>query len=392
MNKIYLDHAATTYVKPAVMEEMAKYFTEVFGNASSMHAFGREGASGLSKARNTIASEIGALPTEIYFTAGGSESDNWALRGIAKRKGKGHIITSCIEHPAIKETAEDLQKQGFEVTYVGVSEDGYVNPQEIENAIQDNTILISVMVANNEVGTIQPFEEIAKIAKSRKIPFHTDAVQAMGAVKFNVKEMGIDMLSMSGHKFYGPKGIGVLYIRNGLGIGKYLTGGHQERGMRAGTSATPLAVGMAAALKLANSHIEEENARLSELRNYLVKRISAEIPYVKINGGLEKRLPNNVNISFKYVEGESILMLLDLAGIAVSTGSACSSGTLESSYVLTSMKVPIELAHGSVRFTLGEKTTKEDLDTTVDKLKEIIEKLREMSPLFSVKEGETQYV
>ncbi|MFI3163556.1 MAG: IscS subfamily cysteine desulfurase [Bacillota bacterium] len=392
MNKIYLDHAATTYVKPAVMEEMAKYFTEVFGNASSMHAFGREGASGLSKARNTIASEIGALPTEIYFTAGGSESDNWALRGIAKRKGKGHIITSCIEHPAIKETAEDLQKQGFEVTYVGVSEDGYVNPQEVENAIQDNTILISVMAANNEVGAIQPFEEIAKIAKSRKIAFHTDAVQAMGAVKFNVKEMGIDMLSMSGHKFYGPKGIGVLYIRNGLGIGKYLTGGHQERGMRAGTSATPLAVGMAAALKLANSHLEEENARLSDLRNYLVKRISAEIPYVKINGGLEKRLPNNVNISFEYVEGESILMLLDLAGIAVSTGSACSSGTLESSYVLTSMKVPIELAHGSVRFTLGEKTTKEDLDTTVDKLKEIIEKLREMSPLFSVKEGETQYV
>lgn len=392
MNKIYLDHAATTYVKPAVMEEMAKYFTDVFGNASSLHSFGREGASGLSKARGIIAKEIGALPTEIYFTAGGSESDNWALRGIAKRKGKGHIITSCIEHPAIKETAEELQKQGFEVTFVGVSKDGYVNPQEIESAIKDNTILISVMAANNEVGTIQPIEEIAKIAKSRRIAFHTDAVQAMGAVKFNVKEMGIDMLSMSGHKFYGPKGVGVLYIRNGLGIGKYLTGGHQERGMRAGTSATPLAVGMAAALQLANSHLEEENARLSELRNYLIKRISSEIPYVKINGGLENRLPNNVNVSFQYVEGESILMLLDLAGIAVSTGSACSSGTLESSYVLTSMKVPIELAHGSVRFTLGEKTTKEDLDTTVEKLKEIIAKLREMSPLFAVKEGETQYV
>ncbi len=392
MNKIYLDHAATTYVKPAVMEEMTKYFTEVFGNASSLHAFGREGASGLTKARNIIAKEIGALPSEIYFTAGGSESDNWALRGIAKRKGKGHIITTCIEHPAIKETAEDLAKQGFEVSFIGVSEDGYVNPADVEKEIKENTILISVMAANNEVGTIQPFEEIAKIAKARKIPFHTDAVQAMGAIKFNVKEMGIDLLSMSGHKFYGPKGIGVLYIRNGLGIGKYLTGGHQERGMRAGTSATPLAVGMAKALEIANANLCEENARLVGLRNYLIEKVVAEIPYIKVNGGLEKRLPNNVNISFQYVEGESILMLMDLAGIAVSTGSACSSGTLESSYVLMSMKVPVELAHGSVRFTLGEKTTKEDIDTTVEKLKEIIAKLREMSPLFAEKEGEPQYV
>ncbi|MFI3167052.1 MAG: aminotransferase class V-fold PLP-dependent enzyme [Bacillota bacterium] len=392
MNKIYLDHAATTYVKPAVMEEMAKYFTDVFGNASSMHSFGRDGAVGLSKARETIAKEIGALPSEIYFTAGGSESDNWALRGIAKRKGSGHIITSCIEHPAIKETAEDLQKQGFEVTFVGVSEDGYVDPAEVEKNIKENTILISIMSANNEVGTIQPFEEIAKIAKSRRIPFHTDAVQAMGAIKFNVKEMGIDMLSMSGHKFYGPKGIGVLYIRNGLGIGKFVTGGHQERGMRAGTSATPLIVGMAKALEIANANLEQENARLSNLRDYLATRIKNEVPYIRINGGMDKRLPNNLNISFEYIEGESILMLLDLAGIAVSTGSACSSGTLESSYVLLSMKVPVGTAHGSVRFTLGEKTTKEELDTTVEKVKEIVKKLREMSPLFSEKEGETQYV
>lgn len=392
MNKIYLDHAATTYVKPAVMEEMAKYFTDVFGNASSMHSFGREGSSGLSKAREIIAKEIGAMPSEIYFTAGGSESDNWALRGIAKRKGKGHIITSCIEHPAVKETAEDLAKQGFEVTFVGVSEEGYVDPKEVEASIKENTILISIMAANNEVGTIQPFEEIAKIAKSKRIPFHTDAVQAMGAVKFNVKEMGIDMLSMSGHKFYGPKGIGVLYIRNGLGIGKYLTGGHQERGMRAGTSATPLIVGMAKALEIANANLEAENARLASLRDYLKERIKAEVPYIRINGGMDKRLPNNLNISFEYIEGESILMLLDLAGIAVSTGSACSSGSLESSYVLMAMKVPEGTAHGSVRFTLGEKTTKEDIDTTVEKVKEIVKKLREMSPLFSETEGETQYV
>ncbi len=392
MNKIYLDHAATTYVKPAVMEEMAKYFTEIYGNASSMHAFGREGSKGLSWARETIAKEIGAIPSEIYFTAGGSESDNWALRGIAKRKGAGHIITSCVEHPAVKETAEDLAKQGFEVTFVGVSEEGYVDPKEVESAIKDNTILISIMSANNEVGTIQPFEEIAKIAKSRKIPFHTDAVQAMGAVKFNVKEMGIDMLSLSGHKFYGPKGVGVLYVRNGLGLGKFITGGHQERGMRAGTSATPLVVGMAKALEIANANLEVENARLANLRDYLAERIKAEIPYIKINGGMEKRLPNNLNVSFEFIEGESILMLLDLAGIAVSTGSACSSGSLESSYVLMSMKVPEGTAHGSVRFTLGEKTTKEDLDITVEKLKETISKLREMSPLFSQSEGETQHV
>ena len=366
---------------------MEPYFTDVFGNASSLHSFGQEGAVAVAEAREKVAKVLGANSNEIYFTSCGTESNNWALRGIAYNKGKGHIITSQIEHPAILQTCADLEKKGFEVSYIGVNNNGIINLEELKKAIRPDTILISVMSANNEMGAIQPIEEIAKIAKENKIPFHTDAVQAIGAIKFNVKEMGIDMLSLSGHKFYGPKGIGVLYIRNGLGIAKFMTGGEQERNMRAGTTNTPLIVGLAKAITLAYENFEQKIEDLAKKRDYLINRILTEIPYSSLNGDSKNRLPNNVNISYKFIEGESILMLLDFDGIAVSTGSACSSGSLKSSHVLLAMGTDIELAHSSVRMTLGEKTTYEDLDYTVDCLKKVIENLRNMSPLFAEFKG-----
>ncbi|MBR2397944.1 MAG: cysteine desulfurase NifS [Clostridia bacterium] len=387
MKRVYLDHAATTYVLPEVLKEMEPYFTDVFGNASSLHSFGQEGAVAVAEAREKVAKVLGANSNEIYFTSCGTESNNWALRGIAYKKGKGHIITSQIEHPAILQTCADLEKKGFEVSYIGVNNNGIINLEELKKAIRPDTILISVMSANNEMGAIQPIEEIAKIAKENKIPFHTDAVQAIGAIKFNVKEMGIDMLSLSGHKFYGPKGIGVLYIRNGLGIAKFMTGGEQERNMRAGTTNTPLIVGLAKAITLAYENFEQKIEDLAKKRDYLINRILTEIPYSSLNGDSKNRLPNNVNISYKFIEGESILMLLDFDGIAVSTGSACSSGSLKSSHVLLAMGTDIELAHSSVRMTLGEKTTYEDLDYTVDCLKKVIENLRNMSPLFAEFKG-----
>lgn len=387
MKRIYLDHAATTYVLPEVLKEMEPYFTDVFGNASSLHSFGQETAVAVAEAREKVAKVLGANSNEIYFTSCGTESNNWALRGIAYKKGKGHIITSQIEHPAILQTCADLEKRGFEVSYIGVNNNGIINLEELKKAVRPDTILISVMSANNEMGAIQPIEEIAKIAKENKIPFHTDAVQAIGAIKFNVKEMGIDMLSLSGHKFYGPKGIGVLYIRNGLGIAKFMTGGEQERNMRAGTTNTPLIVGLAKAITLAYENFEQKIEDLSKKRDYLINRILTEIPYSSLNGDSKNRLPNNVNISYKFIEGESILMLLDFDGIAVSTGSACSSGSLKSSHVLLAMGTDIELAHSSVRMTLGEKTTYEDLDYTVDCLKKVIENLRNMSPLFAEFKG-----
>ncbi|MBR6692970.1 MAG: cysteine desulfurase NifS [Clostridia bacterium] len=387
MKRIYLDHAATTYVLPEVLKEMEPYFTDVFGNASSLHSFGQEGAVAVAEAREKVAKVLGANSNEIYFTSCGTESNNWALRGIAYKKGKGHIITSQIEHPAILQTCADLEKKGFEVSYIGVNNNGIINLEELKKAIRPDTILISVMSANNEMGAIQPIEEIAKIAKENKIPFHTDAVQAIGAIKFNVKEMGIDMLSLSGHKFYGPKGIGVLYIRNGLGIAKFMTGGEQERNMRAGTTNTPLIVGLAKAITLAYENFDQKVEELAKKRDYLINRILTEIPYSSLNGDSKNRLPNNVNISYKFIEGESILMLLDFDGIAVSTGSACSSGSLKSSHVLLAMGTDIELAHSSVRMTLGEKTTYEDLDYTVDCLKKVIENLRNMSPLFAEFKG-----
>ncbi|MBR2070210.1 MAG: cysteine desulfurase NifS [Clostridia bacterium] len=387
MKRVYLDHAATTYVLPEVLKEMEPYFTDVFGNASSLHSFGQEGAVAVAEAREKVAKVLGANSNEIYFTSCGTESNNWALRGIAYKKGKGHIITSQIEHPAILQTCADLEKKGFEVSYIGVNNNGIINLEELKKAIRPDTILISVMSANNEMGAIQPIEEIAKIAKENKIPFHTDAVQAIGAIKFNVKEMGIDMLSLSGHKFYGPKGIGVLYIRNGLGIAKFMTGGEQERNMRAGTTNTPLIVGLAKAITLAYENFDQKVEELAKKRDYLINRILTEIPYSSLNGDSKNRLPNNVNISYKFIEGESILMLLDFDGIAVSTGSACSSGSLKSSHVLLAMGTDIELAHSSVRMTLGEKTTYEDLDYTVDCLKKVIENLRNMSPLFAEFKG-----
>jgi len=387
MKRIYLDHAATTYVLPEVFEEMKPYFTDVFGNASSLHSCGQEAAVAVSEAREKVAKVLGANANEIYFTSCGTESNNWALRGIAYKKGKGHIITSQIEHPAILQTCADLEKKGFEVSYIGVDNNGIINLEELKKAIKPDTILISVMSANNEMGAIQPIEEIGKIAKENKIPFHTDAAQAIGAIRFNVKEMGIDMLSLSGHKFYGPKGIGVLYIRNGLGIAKFMTGGEQERNMRAGTTNTPLIVGLAKAITLAYENFEQKVEELAKKRDYLINRILTEIPYSSLNGDSKNRLPNNVNISYKFIEGESILMLLDFDGIAVSTGSACSSGSLKSSHVLLAMGTDIELAHSSVRMTLGEKTTYEDLDYTVDCLKKVIENLRNMSPLFAEFKG-----
>ncbi len=383
MKRIYLDHAATTKTDERVLQEMMPYFTEVYGNASSLHSMGQDAGGAVIEAREKIASILGCSPSEIYFTSGGSESDNWALKGIANKKGKGHIITSKIEHPAIIETCKNLAKKGFEITYLDVDKYGIVDLEQLKREIRPDTILISVMSANNEVGTKEPIDEIAKIAKEHKIPFHTDAVQAIGAIRFNVKEQGIDMLSLSAHKFNGPKGIGVLYLRNGLGIERYIDGGEQERNMRAGTTATPLVVGLAKAMELAYENFDEKIEDLTKKRDYLINRILTEIPYTSLNGHPTKRLSNNVNISYKFIEGESILMLLDFEGIAVSTGSACSSGSLKSSHVLLAMDVDVELAHSSIRMTLGKENTYEELDYTVDALKKIIERLRNMSPLYA---------
>lgn len=383
MKRIYLDHAATTKTDERVLEKMMPYFTEVYANASSLHSMGQEAAGAVIEAREKIAKLLGCLPSEIYFTSGGSESDNWALKGVANKKGRGHIITTKIEHPAIMETCKSLAKRGFDITYLNVDKYGTVDVEELKNSIRPDTILISVMAANNEVGTKEPIDEIAKIAKEHKIPFHTDAVQAIGAIRFNVKEQGIDMLSLSAHKFGGPKGIGVLYIRNGLGIEKYIDGGEQERNLRAGTTATPLIVGLAEAMELTYSDFEKKNAELTEKRDYLINRILTEIPYTTLNGHPTNRLPNNVNISYKFIEGESILMLLDFDGIAVSTGSACSSGSLKSSHVLLAMDIDVELAHSSIRMTLGEENSYEDIDYTVESLKKTVERLRNMSPLYA---------
>ncbi len=381
--KVYLDNAATTKTSDAVIKAMMPYFNEIYGNASSQHAFGQDAAKAVERARMQVAEAINAHPSEIYFTSGGTESDNHAIKGIAyanANKGK-HIITSAIEHPAVINSCKSLEKQGFEVTYIGVDADGLIKLDEIRKAIRPDTVLISVMTANNEVGTIQPIAEIGALARERKIVFHTDAVQAVGAVDIDVKAMNVDLLSMSGHKFYGPKGVGVLYIRNGLRIDRFMTGGEQERNMRAGTSNTPGIVGIGVAIEQAKLNFKKID-EMAKLRDYMRDRIVKEIPYVKINGSMSKRLPNNLNVSFQYVEGESILLSLDLDGIAASSGSACSSGSLEPSHVLLAMGLTAELAHGSIRFSLCKDTTKREIDYTVDCLKTVIEKLRYMSPLF----------
>lgn len=394
--RIYLDNSATTFTDPEVLEEMLPYFTEVYGNGSSQHFFGRDALKAIDNAREKVARAINCKPNEIYFTSGGTESDNWAIKGIARahrKKGK-HIITSVIEHPAVIKTCEALEREGFEVTYVKVDGEGFVSPADIEAAIREDTILISIMTANNEMGTIQPIREIGAIAKAHKIPFHTDAVQAIGNVPIDVVADNIDMLSMSAHKFYGPKGVGVLYKRNGIKIDRFMDGGEQERNMRASTLNTPGIVGLGKAIEMAVADMDKHNAHIASLRDEFVRQVTERIPEVKLNGAKDfsKRLASNANFSFKYIEGESILMRLDLAGIAVSSGSACSSGSLEPSYVLLSLGVPIELAHGSIRFSFGKNNTMEEVDYTVDKLEETVRFLRELSPLFKFVQGEQKYV
>ena len=382
---IYLDNAATTKTAPEVVEAMLPYFTEHYGNPSSVYSFAAGNKEIVSRQREVIAQALGAQANEIYFTAGGSEADNWALKATAEayeKKGK-HIITTKIEHHAILHTCEYLEKQrGFEVTYLDVDENGVVKLDELKRAIRPDTILISVMFANNEIGTIQPIREIGEIAKEHGILFHTDAVQAFGQIPIDVDACHIDMLSASGHKLNGPKGIGFLYIRKGVKIRSFVHGGAQERKRRAGTENVPGIVGMGAATERALRTMEERTKKERELRDYLIGHIEAEIPYCRLNGDRTDRLPNNVNFSFRFIEGESLLIMLDMKGICASSGSACTSGSLDPSHVLLAIGLPHEIAHGSLRMTLGEDTTKEDLDDTVEALKEIVANLRSMSPLY----------
>ena len=381
---IYLDNAATTKTSEEVVAAMLPYFTEYYGNPSSVYEFASESKKAVSNARRTIAETLGAQENEIYFTAGGSEADNWALKATAEAyqsKGK-HIITSTIEHHAILHTAEYLEKRGFEITYIGVDENGVVKVDELEKAIRPDTILISVMFANNEIGTIQPIKEIGEIAKKHGVLFHTDAVQAYGQLPINVDELHIDMLSSSGHKLNGPKGIGFLYIRKGVKIRSFVHGGAQERKRRAGTENVPGIVGYGKAAEIAAKTMKERTAKEIELRDHLIDRVLAEVPYTRLNGHRTNRLPNNANFSFQFVEGESLLILLDNNGICASSGSACTSGSLDPSHVLLAIGLPHEIAHGSLRLTLSAETTMEDIDFVVDCIKQIIERLRSMSPLY----------
>ena len=384
MKYIYLDNAATTRVAPEVLEEMTPYFGEYYGNPSSIYSFAGKSKDAMEQARATIAGILGAKPEEIYFTGGGSESDNWALKATAEAySGKGkHIITSTIEHHAILHTCEYLEKRGFEVTYVGVDENGMIRLDELEQAIRPDTILISVMAANNEIGSIQPIKEIGEIAHKYNVFFHTDAVQAFAHIPLNVDEMNIDMLSASGHKINGPKGIGIMYIRKGVKSGSFIHGGAQERKRRAGTHNVPGIVGMAKAAEIADAKMEERMAYECKLRDHLIERVLSEIPYSRLNGDRTNRLPNNANFCFRFIEGESMLIKLDQKGICASSGSACTSGSLDPSHVLLAIGLPHEIAHGSLRLTISQETTMEDIDYTVDELKKIIEQLRSMSPLY----------
>lgn len=381
---IYLDNAATTRTAPEVVEAMLPYFTEHYGNPSSVYGFAAKNKEVLTRQREILADIIGAQANEIYFTAGGSESDNWALKAAAEcyeSKGK-HIITTKIEHHAILHTAEYLEKRGFEVTYLNVDEKGVVDLDELRAAVRPDTILISVMFANNEIGTIQPIREIGEIAHEHGILFHTDAVQAFTQLPINVDECHIDMMSVSGHKINGPKGVGMLYIRKGVKIRSFVHGGAQERKRRAGTENVPGIVGLGAAALRSAKSMEERTERERELRDYCIGRVLSEIPYTRLNGHESERLPNNMNFSFRFIEGEALLIMLDMKGICGSSGSACTSGSLDPSHVLLAIGLPHEIAHGSLRLTLGEDTTKEELDYTVDTLKEIVAHLRRMSPLY----------
>ena len=384
MKTIYLDNAATTRTSPAVVEAMLPYFSEHYGNPSAIYGLGQENKNAISEARGKIAAVLGAQDREIYFTAGGSEADNWALKAACEAYGtRGkHIITTRIEHHAILHTCEYLEQRGFDVTYVDVDEYGVVKMDELRAAIRPDTILISVMFANNEIGTLQPIGEIGALARERGILFHTDAVQAFGQVPIDVDALHIDMLSASGHKFHGPKGIGFLYIRQGVKIRSFLHGGAQERKRRAGTENVPGIIGMAKAAEIARETMAERAAQEQALRDHLIRRVLEEIPYSRLNGHPSDRLPNNASFCFRFIEGESLLILLEQHGICGSSGSACTSGSLDPSHVLLAIGLPHEIAHGSLRLTLSEETTREEIDTTVDALKEIVARLRSMSPLY----------
>jgi len=381
---IYLDNAATTKLAPDVLEAMLPYYKEYYGNPSSIYELATVSKKAINQSRETLAKSLGAEENEIYFTAGGSESDNWALKATVEAyKAKGnHIITTKIEHHAILHTAEYLEQNGCEVTYIEVDENGVIKLEELKKAIRPTTILISVMFANNEIGTIQPIKEIGELARKHGIVFHTDAVQAFGQVPINVDEYHIDMLSGSGHKLNGPKGIGFLYIRKGIKIRSFIHGGAQERKRRAGTENVPGIVGIGKATERAVASMEERTAKEKELRDYVIGRVLKEVPYTRLNGHPTKRLPNNINFSFQFIEGESLLIMLDMEGICSSSGSACTSGSLDPSHVLLAIGLPHEIAHGSLRLTLGEDNTKEDMDFVIDAVKRIVERLRSMSPLY----------
>jgi cysteine desulfurase len=381
---IYMDHSATTYVRREVVEAMAPYHSEHFGNPSSIYSIARESKKAIDAARLQVSTALGAEPDEIYFTSGGSESDNWAIKGVAfaNRKKGNHIITSAIEHHAVLHTCQYLEKEGFTVTYLPVDQYGLVDPAELEKAITDKTVLISIMYANNEIGTIEPIAELGAIAKKHKIPFHTDAVQAVGNIRIDMKVQNIDMLSLSAHKFYGPKGVGVLYIRKGTKIDNLIHGGGQERRRRAGTENIAGIVGLGKAIELATADIEGHNKKIRALRDRLMSGILAKIPHSRLNGHPEKRLPGNINISFEFIEGESMLLWLDDEGICASTGSACTSGSLEPSHVLLATGLPVEISHGSLRLTLGNVNTDADVDFVLEVLPKVVSRLREMSPLY----------
>ena len=379
--RIYMDNAATTATRPEVLEAMLPYFTQHYGNPSSIHAFGRDARRALENARKQVAAALNCEPREVYFTAGGSESDNWAIRCALQNKQGKHIITSAIEHHAVLHTCEYMEKQGYEVTYLPVDEYGIVSVEEVKKAIRPDTALITIMAANNEIGTIQPIAEIGKIAREAGILFHTDAVQAIGAITVDVKEWNVDMLSLSGHKFHAPKGVGALYIRKGIRISNLIYGGAQERGLRAGTENLPGIVGLGKAIELAVTELPEYAERMTRLRDKLIDGILSNIFDVQLNGHRTQRLPGNVNVSVRYVEGEALLMRLDLAGIAASSGSACTSGSLDPSHVLLAIGLPHEIAHGSLRLSLGSETTEADVDYVIETLPNIVNTLRAMSPL-----------
>ena len=387
MRQVYLDYSATTPVKKEVLDEMIPYFCEKFGNPSSLYQIGEEAGKAIAKARSQVAKLIGAEDREVIFTSCGTEADNWAVKSIAQaKKEKGnHIITTKIEHHAILHTCKALEKEGFEVTYLDVAEDGRIRPEDLEKAITDQTILISIMFVNNEMGAIQPIKEAAAIAKKHNILFHTDAVQALGNVPINVKELGVDMISMSAHKIYGPKGIGALYVRKGVVLPNYVHGGAQEFNKRAGTESVPNIVGFGKAAELAMENLDEHIKKLSSLRDYFIKEVTERIPNVYVNGGMQHRHPGNANLTFEYIEGESLLLYLSFKGISISTGSACSSRSLVPSHVLSALKIPVERIHGSLRFSIGDFTTKEDIDYTIECLVEIVEKLRNISSVSSEK-------